>query len=617
MDTEVIATTAIKERLAFCDGLQSYINERDKEPLWDGHIYVFPKGANSKEKLIGRVPVQVKGKKKVVSKKTTNLSYSVEVIALQKYLQDGGIIYFVVTFEENRAKTIFYKTLLPFDLQRAIANAGNKKQRKINLQRLPEEDDSIRQLFISFLQDKKRQATQIVWSEEQAAMALKDGGSLKFHILPKTQPKNYYDVMKEATTQDFYVYIETKDGVEFPFAKIENRVSAAAVMKMDMPVYVNGEKFYDNISCGYENGRAYLYIGQVLKLPFAAAGETVQKHNFKFSLKGTLNSRIADSNFIIALSEYKCVRLGTDSTDVIFNINVDNPKDILNLKGINDALKKSKAALEYFGVHTDLDMSNLSTEDNHSIDALIRAASGEPLKFEEKGLPRLFYYNKRIGNLVIRILAKQEENSDAYRLSNAFSDKAHGLYEFKKEDGEKVIIDPWSLFLYMKADDFLCSNVNYATILNSIKAMDSRGKEIEIRDPVTEKSISVNSMLLEVINAYDSQVKKSDELLRFALDIAEIIESNTAVTIINKYQVIRRMRNLTSDEIADLVALRRKHCDDKLIRCAISILLSEEDEAKRQLNELSEEEKKGITDYPIYRLLSRAGCFAFAGGCEA
>ncbi len=603
MDTEVIATTAVKERLAFCDGLQSYINERDKEPLWDGHIYVFPKGTNSKEKLIGRVPVQIKGKEKAVNKKTTKLSYSVEVTALQKYLQDGGIIYFVVAFEKNRTKTIFYKILLPFDLQRAITSSANKKEMTINLQKLPEDDDSIRQLFIAFLQDKKRQATQIVWSEEQALRAVKDGGTLKFHILPRTQPKNDYDMMKEATTQDFYMYVETKDGVEFPFAKIEDSVSSVAMMEKDIPVYVNGEKFYDSISYGYENGRAYLYIGQVLKLPFAAAGETLQKHNFKFSLKGTLKNRITDSNFLLALSEYKWARLGADSTKPVLNIDLDNPKDILNLQGINDVLKKTQAALEYFGVHTDLEMSNLSAEENHAIDALIRGAAGEPLKFEEKNLPRLFYSNKRIGNVVIRILAKQEERSDAYRLFNAFSDNAHVRYEFEKEDGEKVIIDPWSLFLYMTADDFLCSNVNYAVILNSIKTMDGRGKEIEIRIPETEKTISVNSMLLEVINAYDSQVKKSNELLQFALDIAEVVESDAAVTVINKYQVIRRMRNLTSDEIADLVVLRRKHCDSKLIRCGISILLDEDHDARKLLNELSEEERRSITDYPIYRLL--------------
>jgi hypothetical protein len=110
VDTEIIATTALKERIAFCEGLQSYINERDKEPLWDGHIYVFPKGSNSKDELIGRVPVQVKGKKKAVSQKTTNMSYRIDVSSLKKYLQDGGVIYFVVAFAANHATTIFYKT---------------------------------------------------------------------------------------------------------------------------------------------------------------------------------------------------------------------------------------------------------------------------------------------------------------------------------------------------------------------------------------------------------------------------------------------------------------------------------------------------------------------------
>jgi hypothetical protein len=44
VDTEVLASSTVKARLALCDGLLSYITERDKEPSWDGHIYVYPKG---------------------------------------------------------------------------------------------------------------------------------------------------------------------------------------------------------------------------------------------------------------------------------------------------------------------------------------------------------------------------------------------------------------------------------------------------------------------------------------------------------------------------------------------------------------------------------------------
>jgi hypothetical protein len=600
VDIEVLATTAVKERVAYCSGLQSYINERDKEPLWDGHIYVFPIGVVNKDKLIGRVPVQVKGKKKGIGRETATLSYNVEVSALKKYLQDGGITYFVVAFGENRNKTIFYKVLLPFDLQRIISKAGGKFKKAITLQRLPDDDNSIRQVFLAFIDDKKRQATQIVFSEEQAAAAVRDGATFKFHILPKNQPKSYSDVLKETTLQSFYMYVETKDGVEFPFAKIEASDSAVTTQMLDVPVYVNDQKYYNNISHGYENGKSLIYIGQALKLPLAEEGEPIRKHTFKFSLKGTLKNRIIDSDFILALSEYKQIRL---DEDVIFSISVDNPKEVAGLKIINDRLKKIKAALDYFGVHTDLDVSTLSPEENRAIDDLIRAANGNSMTFKEKGLPRLFYYNKKVGNLVVRIVAKQEEKSDAYKLFSAFVDEAHVKLEVKHEDDSVVIIEPWSLFLYMKADDFLCSNMDYSTVLNSIKSMkpDNRNAQIRIAGA---HPISTTIMLLNIITAYDSQTKKDKELLQFAHDMAVAIESNDPVTIINKFQVIKRQRPLTNDEIAALVALKNKRKQNEVIKCAISILLGEDDAAKKMLTELPEEDRKGITNYPIYRLLA-------------
>lgn len=40
-DIETSATAAIKIRLADTDLLSQYINERDKEPIWDGFIYAY------------------------------------------------------------------------------------------------------------------------------------------------------------------------------------------------------------------------------------------------------------------------------------------------------------------------------------------------------------------------------------------------------------------------------------------------------------------------------------------------------------------------------------------------------------------------------------------------
>jgi hypothetical protein len=166
----------------------------------------------------------------------------------------------------------------------------------------------------------------------------------------------------------FSTRLETGDGVEFPFGKIESGYSSVAT-KVDIPVYVNSEKFYDSISYGYENGKAYIYIGQAIKIPFADEGAKSSKHTFKFSLSGSLNSRIADSNFILAIAKHRRVCIGSE---IAFEISMDEPREVSSLKATNDVLTKIRAAFDYFGMLADFDMSNLSEEDQTSPQFVIR-----------------------------------------------------------------------------------------------------------------------------------------------------------------------------------------------------------------------------------------------------
>jgi len=126
MDTEQLATSAVIQRLSYCDGLVPFINAGTTEPSWDGHVYVYPIGSDKKADLI-RVPVQVKGTKRAIENDAASFSVSAEVSDLRNYLNDGGAIYFVVVICDDRSESIFYKSLLPFDLQRILKDAGAHK----------------------------------------------------------------------------------------------------------------------------------------------------------------------------------------------------------------------------------------------------------------------------------------------------------------------------------------------------------------------------------------------------------------------------------------------------------------------------------------------------------
>ena len=598
MEIEIIATTTVKKRLAICDGLSPYINEHDKEPIWDGNIYVYLKDSNKNDDFIDRVPVQARGKKKTVSRKTRNLSYNVKVSDLKYFFNDGGVIYFVVAVGDGGQTTIFYQNLLPYDLNALLVNIGRKKTKAISLRILPDDNDAIRQLFFSFIEDRRRQATKIVLTEEQAKEAFRGGASLNFHIQPKKNHSNSIDIMKEATTQSFYLYIEIKNGIELPFGKVDERYSVMTQQPIDATVQVNGVQYYNNIAYGYENGKGFLCVGHSIKLPIAENTVMSECQNVKCTLNGTLSERITDSDFLLALTESSNVIIDSEKA---FNLNINKPKDVVKLRQLNRYYKRIKVALNYFGVSTDLDMNNLTDMDQNNINELIRASEGGKTSFNEKDLPGSFFYNWKIGNISIRIRAKKEYDSEFYKISNAFADNAHVRLELTLSDGNIVIAEPWSLYLYMVADDFICSNVDFSRILNSIKAMKVSDRELAIRR-TESRSIGANSMLLEIITAYDSQDTKDKRLLQFAEDIADIIITTDPVTIINRYQIIIRKRSFTNNEIANLVNLRQAR-EEKVYKCAISILLKEFEEAKMLLEELSFDERKQITDYPIYNLL--------------
>lgn len=72
--------------------------------------------------------------------------------------------------------------------------------------------------------------------------------------------------------------------------------------------------------------------------------------------------------------------------------------------------------------------------------------------------------------------------------------------------------------------------------------------------------------------------------------------------IINYFQLLKRKRELSGDEIAKLEQLEEKTTNDMII-CAINILLENEQRAKKLINQLSDENREMFKQFPIYNLL--------------
>ena len=118
---EQTAITKLKDALARTGIVNAQIPEHDTTISWDGELQIYEAGESfSKSLLKGRIPVQVKG---TVVKSFPTKSYATfqaDVNDLKNYLNDGGVLFFVVQLRDFDDYRIYYAPLLPIDLRKLL-----------------------------------------------------------------------------------------------------------------------------------------------------------------------------------------------------------------------------------------------------------------------------------------------------------------------------------------------------------------------------------------------------------------------------------------------------------------------------------------------------------------
>ena len=112
MDLEKLATSAIEKEIAKTDLLSSFINSGDREPCWDGHIYIHEDKKKTK-KNIKKVAAQVKGKAVRTRDAKRTISYPISCDDLRAYMMNGGTVFFVVYLNKDTGDVlqIYYVSL--------------------------------------------------------------------------------------------------------------------------------------------------------------------------------------------------------------------------------------------------------------------------------------------------------------------------------------------------------------------------------------------------------------------------------------------------------------------------------------------------------------------------
>lgn len=590
MDIESMAVTAIKNLIAWNNYLTSFINDKDKEPSWDGNIYVYstPTNTHNKKDLVGRVPVQVKGHISC-SDFPDEVSYSVDTSDLRNYLHDGGIIYFVVYLNtNNHAECIYYKVLLPFELKNLLNDSINLKSKTIYLRRLPTNQTDLSLVFFDFVRDRKKQLS-FASSNIKSGLDIFSNGklpniSMSFSSLG-TNIESITDAnfISSILNRGAYIYADLDFGIEIPIHYVDKFDSITE--ECFEPVTIGNKIYYSSYSLTHtHNGSTFLSLGKCSTFKLGKDGE---KSSFSFKAKGTLNERIKDYTFLSAFLSSKSFKIG----NLLYSIDLKDFSQFSEFQATYNALLKSKSILDYFNVQQDLDLDHATESDLRNLSRLVVAIdSGKSVYLQDTGSAFLRYH---IANLVLLICAVKQPDESTFHIFNFFSAPV-----------EPVIVDEHRneykcpAFLLIKHDDILeCCNINWDSIIDQTRSYNHSPAILE----------RIVWFALETLLAFDASPQQK-KLLDYAEQLIEIVKSthkypDDTVLTLNILQIQKRKRKLLSKEKFDLMDIIRNHPNNFEICAGAYLLLDEPLEAKLCLSKLSAEQQRFFTRYPIYHFM--------------
>ncbi len=574
---EQAAVNCITDAFFKSKRLTPYIPTNDKEPVWDGHIYI-KHGNNG----YSRIPTQVKGKSvKKLPKKTT---FSVKIVNLENYKRDGGVVYFVVFITEGK-RFPYFKFLAPIDIKRIIKNAKGKSETAITLVPLGTVEGDLENQFIQFYYDCKKQTSTA--SSEILSMedALQKGYSISYQV---HGIDDELEAFRYATSHFTYLYANIENsGVKtlYPIGDQPYKLFFLPYIKKD--VTCEGKKFFSEFQDGRNGERREIYIDNFLRMV-----------RIKEQDKGKLEINLCQTNlerffnqlsFVYAVSQAGNFWIGDEQV----KIDKIDKSELADIESQYKFWEKVIATLHLLNVNiSKIDISSFEDKDFRDLDMLRRAI----LDGEEIGQTKDVsgVTTVQIGPYRILVLVEKQK-SGKYKITDFFKIREGKVFAVDKGDGHKSIVSFYSA-VFQRDDLATLINIDYD---NFIKAYEDAA---QFNRAISEQS---NQDVLCLINAYDKAENKDERLLEYALKLTDWIsnlpETDEVLFVyrLNKMQILKRMGAITEQERSELIDISESNIP-AFGKWAANLLLEDYERANLFWEKMSEEERKIYKHYPIF-----------------
>lgn len=590
MDWEGLATSAIDNLLSRTTRLSCDVKKGDRTPNWDGHIFIHKDNKRTNDG-VKTISIQVKGKA-VVKAKKGDVTFPVRKVDLNSYLANGGTIFFVVHLDKATGDTIqiYYAALLPYTISKLLTNKNNRTTISVKLRQFPTDTNDIEELLLNFYQESIRQ-TGFAEKELPTIESLTEAGvfeGLEFHY---TQVKRDKDIPFEKILEgkEITIYAKTKGNpIGIPVEQISYMTQVTSHMVLNESVKVEECIYYTTLDTTQTADKIIIQIGSCWKMTLSREpNEDENRISVEIKIQGTLSQRIKGLEFIIALFKAKEFVIGTTAFPVNLNDKDWEKFDIDEYTEILCGYNRAKKALSELSVTKDLDLDSCTPDDYRKLNSLIKAIENdEPLTGVNGNLPLLVGY--KFANLRLAMICKKI-NDSTYRIWGFFNRTIDVV--LKDNDG---VSHPISQYHLLKAEDYVSiDNLKLSAIIDDIK-------RIEPQEFLIDTS---NDIMLEMLKAYDTN--NNVDFLDTAKQInnwqrEQVNGISDEVLILNELQIVARERPLKHLEKISLYKILEES-SDPFYQAGAYLLLDEQEEATRIINQFDEDSAKQFSEYPIYK----------------
>lgn len=582
---EKLAVIEVERYFQYSKVVSTYLKDGDKEPFFDGHLYLYASGKRENEHYTGRVAAQVKGEN-LGEFKDGVYSYPIVMAALKAYLHEG-IAYFVVQ-EVKKKKKLYYKLLTPVELRSLIRDKEGQKSVSVRLKQAYDRD--LKKVEVDLLQFERDCKKQVSYADAPT-FDFKEWEKLGIHqfSIDLTVRDKKISFLQAVTTKPIYLYADMPGGAKIPLG--DGPANIALMREVKQPVLVGEREFYDKIKSTIENGMLTIKVGHCFSITLDPSGKKKKASmNIKRNAK-MLKDVITEAEFLLALKEKKEIHIGTLTLPIPF------PDDNDVTKGIEEYLAawhKLNDVLDKMHCNKDLDMSMVKKKDEKTIDIIIdTVGEGNELSLKNATIG---INNIHLGNLNLWLLVYKSENGK-YAVKDFFDHSIGYKAVYKYPEGTLNE----SIYSWFDREKLLeCDNFPYSDVIPSYEAFKNENPHIYERG---------NFFLLELIAAYDrttDEVKKA-VMYKAALEINEWLNNNDApesktVHLLNRYQIIKRSPGLNEEQKAELKKIQMENAGDAQIAYGASLLLGDKPAIDYHWKRIDKKTQKAYKErMPIYK----------------